>query len=140
MTETVLEEIYLERRRQDAKWGEQNHPMGTHTTAGTMLRAGAAKLKCEQHAREGTVTWRDILDEEVQEAFAEEDHDALRKELIQVAAVAVAMVECIDRKHKAAEEPKCMWCAKPISDPSWSTEQRCKGFCSVQCADAYWRG
>jgi hypothetical protein len=91
----ILKEILSERDRQDKKWGEQNHPMGTSRKY--LVRAEAAKMKCDQNAKCGVVTWRDILDEEVQEAFAEEDPGTLRGELIQVAAVTMAMIECIDR-------------------------------------------
>jgi malonyl CoA-acyl carrier protein transacylase len=45
------------------------------------------------------VTWEHILTEEHYEAMAEEDPTRLREELIQVAAVAVAWVEAIDRRH-----------------------------------------
>jgi hypothetical protein len=44
------------------------------------------------------LTWRDILLEEVYEAFAETDSDRLREELIQVAAVALSWVDAIDRR------------------------------------------
>ncbi len=81
----LLIEIYHERKAQDAKWGEQNHDPFKYLA---------------------------ILGEEVGEAnnavleaynFKEEyfNHQRLedyRKELIQVAAVAIAMVECFDRK------------------------------------------
>ena len=45
----------------------------------------------------GEGTWADILREEYFEALAETDPARLRVELIQVAAVAVAWVEAIDR-------------------------------------------
>jgi hypothetical protein len=67
-TMRVLDEVQDERRRQDAKWGEQNHPDGT------------------------------IALEEVFEALVETDPAKLRDELLQVAAVAVAWVEAIDRR------------------------------------------
>jgi len=44
------------------------------------------------------VTWRDILYEEVLEAYVETDWSALRAELVQVAAVAVAWIEHLDRR------------------------------------------
>jgi len=79
---TVFEQVAKERQSQDKKWGEQNH-----------------------HPME----WLAILGEEVGEAnkaaleahFAGYDRtgnlDNYREELIQGAAVAVAMVECLDR-------------------------------------------
>jgi hypothetical protein len=87
-----------EREAQDAKWGEQNHPDGTERRR--LRVAGASRSRCQRLAREGRVTWRHILDEEVQEALAEEDPAKLRTELIQVAAVAQAWAEAIDRRNR----------------------------------------
>lgn len=110
----VLEEVSQERVRQDSKWGVQNHPNGTGddvallhgrplpqpharvaVTMGTL--AHTARAVTDQAANLGTVTYADILLEEVGEAFAESDPARLRAELIQVAAVAVAWVAKIDR-------------------------------------------
>jgi len=69
----ALSLVKAERARQDAKWGEQNH---------------------------GPDTWIRILGEEYGEvckAVNESDLREYRNELIQVAAVAVAAVECLDR-------------------------------------------
>jgi hypothetical protein len=92
----VLDEVYAERVAQNAKWGEQNHPDGTSRA----LRhfAIARRRACQRAAVAGTVTWRHIFDEEYAEACAEEDPAKLRAELVQVAAVAVAWVEAIDRR------------------------------------------
>lgn len=76
--ENILNEIKAERQRQDAKWGEQNH----HPFA-----------------------WLAILGEEVGEVnkaalehnFSGKSLDEYREELIQVASVSVAMIECLDR-------------------------------------------
>ena len=75
-THSVLSEVLNERDRQDAKRGEQNH---------------------------SAVMWLTILGEEVGEACKgalEGDLENYREEVIQVAAVAVAMVECLDRHGK----------------------------------------
>jgi len=69
----VLNEVRKERWRQDAKWGVQNHP---------------------------PLYWLGILGEEfgeVSKAMIEDQPRSTREELIQVAAVAVAAVECGDR-------------------------------------------
>lgn len=69
----VLEDVYVERLRQDYKWGDQR----THSN----------------------YLWSTILTEEVGEsarASLEKDPAHLRKELIQVAAVAIAWIESID--------------------------------------------
>ena len=76
ITESVLEEVMLERARQDIKWGEQNHH---------------------------PAWWLSILGEEFGEVCKAvcENNDtgegSYRDELVQVAAVAVAMIECFDR-------------------------------------------
>lgn len=96
----VLPEIAAERDRQDEKWGEQNHPDGTGP--GYRVHAIEARVRCQRAARIGLVTYKDILEEEVYEAFAETDPVELREELIQVAAVAVAWIEKLDRERAAS--------------------------------------
>lgn len=95
---SVAREVLLERVAQDVKWGEQNHPDGT---GGALLRGAArlARMECDRSAGEGRTTWHLILVEEVSEALAEDDPAKLRAELIQVAAVAAAWVESIDRRN-----------------------------------------
>ncbi|WAC65166.1 hypothetical protein OVA14_07135 [Agrococcus sp. SL85] len=118
----VLNEIADERERQNAKWGQQNHPdrrfgdrpllaianclrSGDPATVSSAALAGAAKRATNEEARRGSITWQDILLEEVFEAFAELDDEALRTELVQVAAVATQWVEAIDRRNHNTEEP-----------------------------------
>jgi len=98
LTYVILDDVFDERVEQDEKWGEQNHPDGTGRTFSTL---DAARIKSENALRvaKGTLTWQDILEEEVIEAFAETDSQALIDELVQVAAVAVAWIECIERRR-----------------------------------------
>lgn len=73
--------VLSERKRQDAKWGEQNH-----------LAA----------------TWLVILGEEfgeVCQATLEMDWNKYREEMVQVAAVAVAAIESHDRALGSPEKP-----------------------------------
>ena len=114
----ALRDVLAERARQEAKWGEQNHPMVDVTDEARRLgaeavltarrhgvsSADAAKLLVDGLARQGRVTYVDIFNEEVAEfveacAVSGETSDAARTEMVQVAAVALAMVECIDRKR-----------------------------------------
>jgi hypothetical protein len=97
VTAAVLGEVLAERERQDAKHGVQDLP---DDTGHNWLRARAVEDReaCDRAAKEGLLTWRDVLDEEVSEAYAESDPAKLRAELIQVAAVAVKWVEAIDRR------------------------------------------
>ena len=91
----IFEEILAERKRQDKKWGERNHPMLkaiTHTKCWNKLE----KYR-ELNRTPEKLCWHTILLEEVYEAFAVGDAADQRKEMIQVAAVAVAIVEYLDR-------------------------------------------
>lgn len=97
----VLGAIAGERERQDARWGEQNHHDGTGTTDYTRA-ADTARRECLKAATEDAPMWSLILLEEVYEALAESDAARLRAELVQVAAVACAWVEAIDRRAAAA--------------------------------------
>lgn len=94
---SIAEEILSETDRQLDQWGEQNHPDGTGLSE-DVRRADHAKKLNDTFVKLGALTWRDILLEEVYEAFAETDPERLREELIQVAAVASSWVEAIDRR------------------------------------------
>lgn len=102
---TVLNEVVRERRSQDAKWGEQNHPDGTGPNYPWHLVGTAEQIRermraaCDQEHREGNGTWVSIALEEFAEAVAEDNPRELRKELVQVAAVFVAWIESIDRNQ-----------------------------------------
>lgn len=82
----IYDLIANERSRQDAKWGEQNHP---------------------------DLYWLGILTEEVGElakAIIEEDHEHAVEELVQVTAVGVAWLESIERRDGSetlASKLKC---------------------------------
>lgn len=90
----IAGEVYLETNRQLEKWNVQHHPDGTFLP-GDVQTADVLRRRCDQKAKAGRVTWRDILDEEVAEAYAEHDPEKLATELIQVAAVAVSWVRDI---------------------------------------------
>ena len=105
----ILNEFGRERDRQIAKHGVQNHlPNGTGPDE-TLFRmrgvismadlASLARFKTDQFSySEGdkTITYLDVLIEEMFEAFAESDPAKLREELIQVGTVAAAWIEAID--------------------------------------------
>lgn len=120
---SITNEITAEAERSIAKHGEQRHlSMGTGSDTrplaardvergslhdpgmwpGMTARhlARIATLDTKSHsANEGgddTCTWWMILREEVFEAAAEGDPAALRAELIQVAAVALKMIDALD--------------------------------------------
>lgn len=102
-TKQVLQEVLFERYAQDKKWGEQNHPNGTSVNLYTG-KANHAKAECDLAVAKNRLTWAEILKEEFYEALAEEDPSALRKELVQVAAVASGWIEAIDRAEAQRKE------------------------------------
>lgn len=102
----ALQEVVDERDRQHAKWGEQNHADGTGPRVPVVHQIEAknaawwARSRTDLHARTERVTYLDILLEEVFEAAECADPELLRAELVQVAAVAVAWVEKLDRESR----------------------------------------
>lgn len=111
----IWAQVLTERARQDAKWGEQNHPDGTGPRENWGYRelrwytsneeaADIIRTATQLAQRYNSPTWRGILMEEVAEVFAAPDTNALRDELIQVIAVAVAWVECLDRRSPAPRD------------------------------------
>lgn len=99
-TMKVLGEVENERARQEAKWGEQNHPDGTGVLGNETELADLCKKATDEAFEAGRGTWKHILREEYAEAMAESDPARLREELVQVAAVAVAWIEAIDRRQE----------------------------------------
>jgi len=109
-TNVVLDDIRDERDAQDTKWGtDSTPPDGTGPTTCPLLDVVGEGIPAEDLARYmqevveqasagGHVTMAQILLEEVFEAVAENDADALRAELVQVAAVATKWVERIDKR------------------------------------------
>lgn len=104
-TSKVLSEIHAERENQDARWGEQNHPSSGDNVALFAKKADHWKQINDARATMETLTWDGILLEEVFEALSEIDPLLRREELLQVAAVAAAEVECIDRLLASEDSP-----------------------------------
>lgn len=85
-TKKVLKEVYAERVAQESKWGQQNH----HPVEYFAILAeefGEVAKEVVEHNFCGDVV---IKNKRLK---------AMREELIQTAAVAVAMVECLDRNN-----------------------------------------
>lgn len=98
----VVAEVTQERFNQHEKWGEQNHPnfprLDSFAAEEQKTMADDARAECQDAFKNGAGSYYHILNEELAEAYAEANNpEALRAELIQVAAVAVAWVEKIDR-------------------------------------------
>ena len=77
----VLVEVHRELDRQDAMWGQQNHDMADYYTILGEEFGEVGKAICESKLQKMT------------------DRHEIRKELIQLAAVAVAMAESFDRQE-----------------------------------------
>jgi hypothetical protein len=92
----VIADVLAEREYQYQQWGEQNHPDGTGRP-GDRENADYMRAICKANGP-AEDNWRDILAEEIAEAFAESEPGRLREELIQCAAVCVAWVEAIDSR------------------------------------------
>lgn len=109
----ILIDISHERTSQFAKWGQQDHPdsfsnypLADYTSHRYMTAAELADRAKENNDADGDrgdVNWQNILLEEVFETLEAAQRarhpDHLRAELVQVAAVAVAWVEAIDRRE-----------------------------------------
>lgn len=112
----ILAQVSEERDNQLAKWGEQHHPDGTGSPE-QQFQADWDRQVCKQADELGRLTWADILQEEVSEAFAEGDAAKLRAELVQVAAVAAAWIEDIDSRDSAVVQ------AESTFNPAGPAEQ-----------------
>jgi len=83
----VLKDVIKERQRQDDKWGEQNHNPFKYFA-----------ILIEEVGEVGRALCDGIDFKRKKVEFEDHKHyQNYRDELIQVAAVAVAMVECLDR-------------------------------------------
>lgn len=91
------EAIDAERQAQLAKWGDQQHHDGTGRF-GDRETADLMRTICQANGPDED-NWRDILAEEIAEAFAETDPARLRAELIQAGAVIAAWIHDIDRRE-----------------------------------------
>lgn len=108
----VAEEIVRSIRKHGAQTGLPNgtgptETMFNHPSWGfaTLATEATHVTDAKSHAHgDGTVTWADILLEEVFEALAENDSQRLRDELVQVAAVAVKWIALLDSDTAARGE------------------------------------
>lgn len=82
---TALRDVLAERKRQDAKWGEQNHDPFLYLTI-----LGEEYGETCQAALNARFSDKDI-------AIYSDKMRKLREEAVQTAAVALAIVECLDR-------------------------------------------
>jgi NTP pyrophosphatase (non-canonical NTP hydrolase) len=74
----ALADVIAERGRQDAKWGEQNHDPFTYLTV--LMEEVGELAQAALHTKFGGPAAK-----------------GLREEAVQTAAVALAIIECLDR-------------------------------------------
>lgn len=101
-TLNVLVEVAEERHAQDERWGVQDHPVHTPGDATGTQALGKSYSHLERWIKylfdQGIRSWALIQLEEIFEALAAPTREQARAEFLQVAAVAVAAVEAIDRE------------------------------------------
>lgn len=92
LQQAILEDVRDERARQDAKWGVQDHE-DTYWLGILVEELGECARFCvgKQHPT---------------------NRARKRTELTQVAAVALAWLECLDRREVLLSKPKPPWAAK----------------------------
>ena len=95
--ESILKEVQNERLRQNEKWGEQNRNVVEWVAILTEEVGEVAKEAVDFHFANGDVDVNLRAGESLQRQRIEN----YRKECIQVAAVAVQMVESLDRQLRA---------------------------------------
>lgn len=98
--ELIYTEIIKERQKQDEKWKEQNHPIVNKEVKRNFISEQSAKDWCDAASQEKCLTWGHIIIEEIAEALNAPNKESMREELIQCAAVIVAMIESLDRNGK----------------------------------------
>lgn len=88
MYKDAMNDVLAERRRQDEKWGEQNHDPFVYLTV--LMEEVGELAQAALHLRypKGGATTSNAF-------YAAQAH--LREEAVQTAAVALAMIECLDR-------------------------------------------
>ena len=114
-THRILQDVRAERSRQDKKFPDQALPFLSNLGEGSYGEAHMRTSCADRAAHWQSVNdnrssgtypesfaWDGILLEEVYEALAEADPIKRRAELVQVAAVAVRIIEQIDREADAS--------------------------------------
>lgn len=100
----VLCDVMSEVEASEEKHGDQDDLLDG-TSKRFALEADTARIVTKRKSRneggDGTITWKDILEEEFFEALAETDSEALEKELIQTAAVCVKWVRALRIRREA---------------------------------------
>jgi hypothetical protein len=94
----VILDVVEERKRQHEAHGEQDLPI-THATARAIMPTDVyARHVCATAEQDGVLSYAHLLIEELAEVISAPTLEAQRAELVQVAALAVQAIGCIDRR------------------------------------------
>lgn len=85
----IMQEVLEERKRQDSKWGEQNHEPSVWLSILTEEVGEASEAFLAAH----------FMPNSAEPRRGESNYQDMRKELIQVAAVAIAIVGSLERNQ-----------------------------------------
>lgn len=97
--ENILNEIKSERARQNKKWGEQNHSVIEWQAILAEEVGEAAREVVDYHFGNGLSYKDGSFSDDFKFEIQKQRLFNYRKELIEVAAVAVQMIECLDRNE-----------------------------------------
>lgn len=105
---TVLDDVWDERDFHISRWGADSsqHPDGTSEAITRFADEMRILVNAADAAGRDKITWAMLLAEEFAEAVSEKDPKQMRKELIQVASLAVAWAEDLDGRaaeHSSAQ-------------------------------------
>jgi hypothetical protein len=126
----IFNELYAECVGQYLRWGDQQHIISYYYSTGYYGRRAEDSKKQNAHLNKlGTISWEDILLEEIYEAFAERDWTKQRAELVQSAAVIASMIRDGDRAHRKTEdaaksELEHTAVGTPVHQPDQTAERR----------------
>ncbi len=97
----IFDEIESELARAVAKYPDcERLPDGTGDCNARITYRAIAQNACDRAYREGRLTHAHVLEEEIAEVMAESDPVALRKELIQSAAMILKWLRDLDGRPK----------------------------------------
>lgn len=98
----LFDAVLREHQHQRDKHGPQMYPNGTGDDAQLWVVLDQIRSLVSLRTDMGVVTWNEVLLEEYLEVANERDPEKLKKELIQVATVALAWATKLDNPHDPA--------------------------------------
>jgi hypothetical protein len=131
----ILKEIQQERKNQDNIWGVQNHKPIEWVGILTEEVGEASREAVNHHFQNGLDKLKKEGGREIMIASIQEDRlKRYREEMIQVAAVAVAMVESLDRNELKIVKDKCLQkcesCEKETDIETMQADDDSNWFCT----------